>query len=77
MANHPNRGSKGPHSNPTPDEIRTKREQVGLTQTSAAHVVYSTCRAWQQWEAGDRRMHPGLWELFKLKVSSSPKNNRD
>ena len=69
MTNHPNRSPKGLASNPTPDEIRTKREQVGLTQTAAAHVVYSTCRAWQQWEAGDRRMHPGLWELFKIKTN--------
>jgi len=68
MANHPNRNTNGSGSNPTSYEIRSERENVGLTQTEAAHVVYSTCRAWQQWEAGDRRMHPGLWELFQIKT---------
>lgn len=68
MSNHPNRGSKGPQSNPAPEEIRAKRETLGLSQTAAANVIYSTCRSWQQWEAGDRRMHPAMWELFNLKT---------
>ena len=33
-------------------------------------VVHTTCRVWQQWEAGDRRMHPAFWELFLLKSRS-------
>ncbi|GHU02634.1 hypothetical protein FACS1894154_12500 [Betaproteobacteria bacterium] len=65
--NHPNRGQRGPASNPTPDEIRTAREASGLTQTDAAKLIYGSLRTWQQWEAGDRRMHPGLFELFRLK----------
>lgn len=72
MSNHPNRGPQGPSSNPTKSEIRAAREAAGLTQTQAADMVRSTCRAWQQWEAGDRRMHPAFWELFNLKVKNSP-----
>lgn len=73
MATHPNRGPKGPFSNPTPEEVRAAREAAGLTQTQAAEVVRGTLRAWQGWEApagqaDARRMHPGLWELFLLKT---------
>lgn len=70
MSNHPNRGLKGPSSNPSPEDIKAAREAIaGLTQTAAADLVHSTCRAWQQWEAGDRRMHPAMWELFKIKTA--------
>lgn len=53
--------------NPSPDEIRAARAAARLTQTEAAGRIHSTLRAWQEWEAGNRRMHPGLWELFQLK----------
>ena len=67
MPNHPNRGPKGPSSNPALEDIKAAREAAGLTQTAAATLVHSTCRSWQQWEAGDRRMHPAMWELFRIK----------
>ncbi|MCY1417011.1 hypothetical protein D3C76_1365820 [compost metagenome] len=54
---------------PGPTEIRAAREAAGLSQTAAAALVHSGLRTWQQWEAGDRRMHPGLWELFQLKIA--------
>lgn len=68
MASHPNRGPKGPFSNPTAADVREARQSAGLTQTQAAELVRGTMRAWQEWEAGNRRMHPGLWELFLLKL---------
>lgn len=68
MTNHPNRGQKGPFSNPAPEDVRAARESAGLTQTQAAEMVRGTMRAWQEWEAGNRRMHPGLWELFQRKL---------
>ena len=68
MANHPNRGQHGPVSNPDPDDIKAARAAAGLTQTEAAKIVYSTLSAWQRWEQGERRMHPGLWELFRIKT---------
>ncbi|HCF5954728.1 helix-turn-helix domain-containing protein [Pseudomonas aeruginosa] len=57
-------------SSPAPTEIRAAREAAGLSQTAAAELVHSKLRTWQQWEAGDRRMHPGLWELFRLKTAT-------
>ena len=68
MTTPPNRGPKGPQSNPTPAEVRAARELTGLTQTAAASLVYSTCRAWQKWESGEARMHPAMFELFALKM---------
>lgn len=69
MAAHPNRGSpKGLAANPEPADIIAARTKAGLTQSAAAALVHTTCRAWQQWEAGDRRMHPAFFELFNLKA---------
>ena len=68
MTNHPSRGLKSPSSNPAPDAIKEIRSEIGISQTAAAALVHTTCRTWQQWEAGDRRMHPAFWELFNIKV---------
>jgi DNA-binding transcriptional regulator YiaG len=68
VANHPNRSGRGnPAANPKPEQIRAAREAAGLTQTAAATLVHSTLRTWQDWEAGKARMHPGLFELFRIK----------
>lgn len=48
--------------------IRATREAHHLTQSEAAHLIGASLRAWQQWEAGQRRMHSGLWELFNIKI---------
>lgn len=53
---------------PDPATIRATRVAAGLTQTAAGALVHTTCRVWQQWEAGDRRMHPAFWELFLIKL---------
>ena len=71
MPNHPNRGPKGPSANPAPAEVRAAREAAGLSQTAAAALIHCTLRGWQEWEAGNRRMHPGLWELFRIKTRPS------
>ena len=73
MSNHPNRSAGHPARNPTPAEVRAARETAGLTQAQAASLVYASLRNWQQWEQGEvasssRRMHPGLWELFRIKA---------
>lgn len=56
-------------THPTGAQIKAAREALGISQTNAAFLVHSGLRTWQQWEAGDRRMHPGLWELFKIKAA--------
>lgn len=53
---------------PAPATIRAARAAAGLTQSAAAALLHTTCRTWQQWEAGDRKMHPAFWELFGLKA---------
>lgn len=55
-------------NSPSPHDIRAIRSDAGLTQTQAAQLVHSTLRTWQDWEAGKAQMHPGLWELFRLKA---------
>ena len=55
-------------TSPSPEQIRAFRLRVGLTQTQAAILVHTTCRTWQQLEAGDRHMHPAMWELFTIKA---------
>lgn len=60
-------------SNPTPAEIRQARETAGLTQPKAAALLHATLRAWQMWEAGDRKMHPAFWELLQIKLKRAKK----
>lgn len=50
------------------ESIKQARTAAGLSQTSAAHLIHSTLRTWQDWEAGKAKMHAGLWELFLLKL---------
>lgn len=68
MSNHPNR-SGGDHANPTPDEVREARLAAGLSQSQAATLIDGTMRAIQGYEAGERRMHAGLWRLFRARLS--------
>lgn len=51
---------------PAPAEIRAARQAAGLTQSEAAACLHVTLRNWQQWEAGERRMHPALWDWFRV-----------
>jgi len=77
MANHPNRGPKGSSANPAHTDVIGLRSQVqsalgcGITdaQDWCALALHTSRRAFQQWEAGDRRMHPALWELLSIKIS--------
>jgi len=55
-------------NNPTPEQIKQARKEAGLTQTQAADLIYKSCRAWQQYEKGDREMDKALFELFMLKT---------
>jgi putative transcriptional regulator len=54
---------------PTPSAIKVARDAVRLTQTAAAEVVFTSLRAWQQWEYGERSMHLAFWHLFLYKTS--------
>jgi DNA-binding transcriptional regulator YiaG len=39
---------------------------IGITaaQDVCAGWLHTSRRAWQQWESGDRRMHPAFWDLL-------------
>lgn len=77
MPNHPNR-SKRAYSearNPTPAEVKAARESAGLTQEGAAKLIHCTLRGWQEWEAGNRKMHPAFWELFRIKLGKTGTSN--
>lgn len=53
---------------PTPEQIAKKRKAAHLTQEAAAALIHGKLRTWQEWEGGRAGMHPGLWELFTIKV---------
>ncbi len=57
-----------PPMTPSPDQIRTTRRLAHLTQAQAAALVHSNGNRWSEWERGIYAMHPGLWELFTLKL---------
>lgn len=72
MTSHPNRSrAPRPGRTPTPGEIIALRTYHHQTQSEAAQLVYASLRAWQQWEGGDRRMHPAFWELYRTKAIES------
>ena len=77
MANHPrrSRGSRG--YVPGPEEIELARTARRLTQAAAAALLYKGVRTWQQWEAGDRKMDPALWELFIAKCGPAAGQDSD
>jgi hypothetical protein len=41
---------------------------VGLTLAAAAALIFCTRGAWDDWEGGQRRMHPAFWELWCAKA---------
>lgn len=51
---------------PTRRQVRAARERTGLTQAEAAALIYCSASGWQQWELGQRRMHPAFFELFVM-----------
>lgn len=59
-----------PGVSPDPERVKALRERHDLTQEQAAALVYAQRRTWQDWERGVAVMHPGLWELFCVKVGA-------
>ncbi len=53
---------------PTPEEIKQRRVDSGLSQTNAGKLIHSNLKSWQRWEYDKNDMHPALWELFVLKT---------
>ena len=59
-------------SSPTPQIIKNTRVTLGYTQKEMAEMLHVSLRAWQLWEAGNRKMPPGLWELCVIKAGLHP-----
>lgn len=65
-------------NNPKPSEVLELREKlqeskylnITAAQDYCAKLVHTSRRAWQQWEKGDRKMHPAFWELITIKLQS-------
>lgn len=65
-------------ASPTPAEIIARRTENGLSQVAAARMIPGvSVSTWRAWEYGQNPMHPGLWELFTLKLvmRNLPTNN--
>lgn len=59
-------------ASPTPNAICNLRASLEITQQEAADSVHVTLRAWQMWEAGQRKMPAGIWELCVIKAGIHP-----
>ena len=57
---------------PTPHRIKQTRLALGYTQKEAAEMVHVSLRAWQLWEAGQRKMPAAAWELCTIKSGLHP-----
>lgn len=68
---HPNRSKNNPSQarNPKPEEILRLRLSAQLTPSEAAKLVHSSQVAWEQWETGERPMHPTFWRLFRQRTT--------
>lgn len=53
---------------PSKRAITKARNAAGLSKAEAAASIRVAVRTWQQYERGDRVMHPAFWELFNLKA---------
>ncbi len=56
------------YPSPTKEEIRSLREQAGWTPSQSAIACKTSYRAYVQWESGDRAMHPGTWDLMRIRA---------
>jgi DNA (cytosine-5)-methyltransferase 1 len=47
-----------------------QRDGLGITaaQDLCAEMLHTSRRSWQQWERGERKMHPAFWELAQYKT---------
>jgi hypothetical protein len=51
---------------PKPEEIKLWRGVI--TQSECCQMVYTRQSRWSEYENGKVRMHPAVWELFKIKI---------
>lgn len=54
---------------PSASQIAAARLAAILRPTDAGRLVHVNYATWRQWEAGERRMLPAVWELFCIKTN--------
>jgi len=62
---------------PSPKQVITLREKIqadkkmGITAAHdyCADMLFTSRRSWQQWERGERKMHPAFWKLAKIELA--------
>lgn len=54
---------------PSTDLILAARKRAKHTQAKAGEIVHSNARRWREWETGQARMTPALFELYLLRTS--------
>jgi DNA-binding transcriptional regulator YiaG len=54
---------------PSAEEITALRASSGLTQAGIARLLHTSAGVFRQWESGNRRMHPAMWELLRIKLA--------
>ncbi len=58
---------------PSPDEVRAAREELGLTLAEAAAVAgLGAGPRWAEYENGKKRPSAAVWELFLLRTGQHP-----
>lgn len=66
--NHSNRSRNSPSRTPTGAEVRAGRLAARLRPDQAGELVHERESRWLAFEEDRARMHPAVWELFKLKT---------
>lgn len=62
---------------PEPSEVKDLRINLQIrgdinitsAQDECAKALHVPRRTWQKWEAGERRMHPAMWDLANRKLN--------
>ena len=54
---------------PSATDVRAARMAAGHTVDRAAALVHMDARSWRYYEAGQRGMHPAMWELYRIKCA--------
>jgi len=76
---HPNRSKRNPSHGrtPTPAEIVAARRGAEMNQKEASRQIWATENYWTLCEAGEKRMHPAMFELFCIKTKQHHLFNRE